>query len=100
MSDAILGSSRTTRLRLASRSWGLPKAATQQFAGSPRRVRSTSWDHLDATRGPAPLGLSLASRAGKNAKKRAVVAVARKLVVLMRRIWITQSAYVGKRQCI
>jgi len=38
-------------------------------------------------------GLSLASRGGKTAKKRAVVAVARKLVVLMHRIWITQEAY-------
>ena len=38
-------------------------------------------------------GLVLASRGGKNAKKRAVVAVARKLVVLMHRIWITQEAY-------
>jgi transposase len=38
-------------------------------------------------------GLSLASRGGKNAKKRAVVAVARKLVVLMHRIWITQERY-------
>jgi transposase len=31
--------------------------------------------------------------AERNAKKRAVVAVARKLVVLMHRIWITQEAY-------
>jgi transposase len=38
-------------------------------------------------------GLVLASRGGKNAKKRAVVAVARKLVVLMHRIWITQETY-------
>jgi transposase len=38
-------------------------------------------------------GLALASHGGKNAKKRAVVAVARKLVVLMHRIWITQEAY-------
>lgn len=38
-------------------------------------------------------GLSLASRGAKNAKKRAVVAVARKLVVLMHRIWITQEVY-------
>jgi transposase len=38
-------------------------------------------------------GLGLASRGGKNAKKRAVVAVARKLVVLMHRIWITQQVY-------
>jgi transposase len=38
-------------------------------------------------------GLALASHGGKNAKKRAMVAVARKLVVLMHRIWITQDAY-------
>jgi transposase len=38
-------------------------------------------------------GLVLASRGGKNARKRAVVAVARKLVVLMHRIWITQEVY-------
>jgi len=36
-------------------------------------------------------GLSLALRGGKNAKKRAVIAVARKLVILMHRIWITQE---------
>ena len=38
-------------------------------------------------------GLSLALRGGKNAKKRAVIAVARKLVILMHRIWITQEVY-------
>ena len=38
-------------------------------------------------------GLSLALRGGKNAKKRAVIAVARKLVILMHRIWITQQVY-------
>jgi transposase len=38
-------------------------------------------------------GLSLASHGAKNAKKRAVVAVARKLVVLMHRLWITQERY-------
>jgi transposase len=38
-------------------------------------------------------GLGLASRGGKNAKKRAVVAVARKLVMLMHRLWITQETY-------
>jgi transposase len=34
-------------------------------------------------------GLRLAQRGGKNAKKRAVVAVARKLAVLMHRLWVT-----------
>jgi transposase len=38
-------------------------------------------------------GLSLALRGGKNAKKRAVIAVARKLVILMHRIWVTQDVY-------
>jgi transposase len=38
-------------------------------------------------------GLQLASRGGKNAKKRATVAVARKLAVLMHRLWVTGEAY-------
>lgn len=39
-------------------------------------------------------GLAIASRGGKNAKKRAVVAVARKLAVVMHRLWITGEVYV------
>jgi transposase len=38
-------------------------------------------------------GLELTKRGGKNAKKRAKVAVARKLVVLMHRLWITGELY-------
>ena len=38
-------------------------------------------------------GLRLAARGGKNAKKRAVVAVARKLAVLMHRLWVTGEVY-------
>lgn len=38
-------------------------------------------------------GLALAKRGGKNAKKRAKVAVARKLVVLMHRLWVTGEVY-------
>ena len=38
-------------------------------------------------------GLKLASRGGKNAKKRAVVAVARKLAVLLHRLWVTGENY-------
>jgi hypothetical protein len=38
-------------------------------------------------------GLELAKRGGPNAKKRAVVAVARKLAVLLHRLWINQSQY-------
>ena len=38
-------------------------------------------------------GLQLASRGGKNAKKRAIVAVARKLAVLLHRLWVTGEVY-------
>jgi transposase len=38
-------------------------------------------------------GLKLAARGGKNAKKRAVVAVARKLAVLLHRLWVTDQVY-------
>ena len=38
-------------------------------------------------------GLNLAKRGGKNAKRRATVAVARKLVVLMHRLWVTGEVY-------
>ena len=38
-------------------------------------------------------GLKLAGRHGRNAKKRAVVAVARKLAILLHRLWITQERF-------
>jgi transposase len=38
-------------------------------------------------------GLGLAERGGKNAKKRAIVAVARKLAVLLHRLWVTGETY-------
>jgi transposase len=38
-------------------------------------------------------GRKLASRGGKNAKKRAVVAVARKLAILLHRLWVTGEVY-------
>lgn len=38
-------------------------------------------------------GLELGKRGGKNAKKRAKVAVARKLAVLMHRLWVTGEVY-------
>jgi transposase len=39
-------------------------------------------------------GLNLASRGGKQSHNRAIVAVARKLAVLLHRIWITQEPYI------
>lgn len=38
-------------------------------------------------------GLKIASRGGKNAKKRAVTAVARKLAVLLHSLWVTAEVY-------
>ena len=38
-------------------------------------------------------GEKIASRGGKNAKKRAVVAVARKLAVLLHSLWISAEVY-------
>jgi transposase len=38
-------------------------------------------------------GLQLAARGGKNARKRAVTAVARKLAVLLHRLWLTGAVY-------
>jgi transposase len=38
-------------------------------------------------------GNKIAARGGKNAKKRAVVAVARKLAVLLHRLWVTAEEY-------
>jgi transposase len=38
-------------------------------------------------------GLSLGARGGSHARRRAVVAVARKLAVLLHRIWVTQEVY-------
>ena len=38
-------------------------------------------------------GLALAARGGKAAKKRAVVAVARKLAVQLHRVWLAEEGY-------
>jgi hypothetical protein len=38
-------------------------------------------------------GLKLAERGGKNGKKRAVVAVARKLAILLHRLWVSGEVY-------
>jgi hypothetical protein len=37
--------------------------------------------------------MKICDRGGKNAKKRAVVAVARKLAVLMHRVWVSETDY-------
>jgi transposase len=45
-------------------------------------------------------GLKLAARGGTNAKKRAVVAVARKLATLLHRLWVSGARYEPLRQPI
>jgi len=68
-------------------------------AGSPvlRRLLVGSAHYILGPFGPDSdlrrYGLAIAARGGKNAKKRAVVAVARKLAVLLHRLWITGEAY-------
>lgn len=53
--------------------------------------------HCILSRGPDTdlkrWGLKLAERGGKSARKRAVVAVARKLAVLLHRLWVTGEVY-------
>ena len=38
-------------------------------------------------------GLKLAERGGKNGKKRAIIATARKLAVLLHRLWVSGEVY-------
>lgn len=45
-------------------------------------------------------GLELAQRGGKNGKKRAVVAVARKLAVLLHRLWVSGEDYEPHRRAV
>ena len=53
--------------------------------------------HILSKRGPDTdlkrWGLKLAEHGGKNAKKRAIVAVARKLAILLHRLWVSGEVY-------
>jgi transposase len=68
-------------------------------AGDPflRRLLVTSAQYVLGPFGPdcdlKRFGEALAQRGGKSAKKRAVVAVARKLAVLLHRLWVTGERY-------
>ena len=44
-------------------------------------------------------GLAMTERGGKNAKRRAIVAVARKIAVLLHVLWISGKAYEPLRGC-
>lgn len=62
-----------------------------------RRLLVTSAHYILGPFGPETAlrrwGLQLASRGGTNAKKRAVVAVARKLATVLHRLWVTGAVY-------
>ena len=62
-----------------------------------RKLLVQGAQHILSRRGEASdlkrWGLKLAGHGGKNAKKRAVVAVARKLAILLHRLWVTEKAY-------
>lgn len=68
-------------------------------AGDPmlRRLLVTSAQYILGPFGPDTdlrrKGLEIAARGGKRAKKRAIVAVARRLAVLLHRLWITGEVY-------
>src|SRR3954454_1451885 len=92
-SAAISGSGRSNATRMRSPELGITKAGDPLM----RRLATQSAQYILGPFGQDSAlrrwGLSLASRGAKNAKKRAVVAVARKLVVLMHRLSITQQSY-------
>ncbi len=72
---------------------GISKAGDEAL----RRVLVNSAHYILGPFGPDTdlrrWGLGLAARGGKNAKKRAIVAVARKLAVLLHRLWVTGEVY-------
>jgi transposase len=107
---------RFQRSRLAAAFIGLCPRKTQSGKGDPqlritktgnaylRRLLVTAANYiLGPFGGDSDLrrwGLAIAGRGGKNARKRAKVAVARKLAVVMHRLWVTGEVYqpLGYRQ--
>jgi transposase len=89
--------------------WGWYPPPTARERGTPKtHLQGGRGDAKEAARGQRPLrprsllcsdsdlrrhGEKIASRGGKNSKKRAAVAVARKLAVLLHSLWITGEAY-------
>lgn len=67
-----------------------------------RRLLVSAAQHILGPFGPEcdlrRFGMAIAARGGKNAKKRAVVAVARKVAVLMHKLWVSGAAYEPDRQ--
>jgi transposase len=70
---------------------------TKEGDGYMRRMLVQGAQYILGAHGPDTdlrrWGLKLAARGGKNAKKRAIVAVARKLGILLHRLWVTGEVY-------
>lgn len=70
---------------------------TKAGDGFLRRLLVSSAHHILGPFGPDTdlrrFGQSMAQRGGKNAKKRSIIAVAKKLAVLLHRLWITGEVY-------
>src|SRR5439155_7443858 len=100
---------RFTQSRMAGAFLGLRPRKDQSGKGDPqlritkagdpfvRRLLVNSANHILGPFGKDSdlrrWGMELAKRGGKNAKKRAKVAVARKLAALMHRLWVTGEIY-------
>lgn len=61
----------------------------QMLVQGAHRILSTRAPDTDLKR----WGLKLGARGGRNARKRAIVAVARKLAILLHRLWVTAEVY-------
>lgn len=101
---------RIARSRLAGCVCGLRPRRSQSGESDPQRGIAKTGDgylrtllvqcahhllgHFGKDCAPRRWGLSLAERGGSRAKKRAIIAVARKLAVLLHRIWTTQQTFV------
>jgi transposase len=70
---------------------------TKEGDGYLRKLLVQGAHHVMSERSPDTdlkrWGMKLAARGGKNAKKRAIVAVARKLGILLHRLWVTGEVY-------
>ena len=70
---------------------------TKSGDGLGRRLLVSSAHYILGPHGPEcdlrTHGHKLAERGGKNAKKRAVVAIARRLAVMMHRLWVAEADY-------
>src|SRR5215467_14797479 len=92
--DAFWGCGRRNRSQgRVNRSWGSPKRGDvylrKTLVNCAHYILGPHGKDSDLRR----FGLRLCARGGKNAKKRAVVAVARKLAVLLHRLWVSGEVY-------